>query len=324
MPYLQEISREQPGVFLFLIDQSKSMEEPFAHNNAGEPISRAAVVAEALNNTLEELVNRCVRDEGVRDYFHVGVIGYGKFNRAAFSWEGEMAKRSIVSISRVARNATVEEQEIETTVRGQTVRERATVYRWVTPQAVGSTPMNSAFQLAHQAMEQWVYRHPQSYPPIVINITDGMANDVESKEELLASARRLTDLKTTDGNVLLINCHISGGENEPVVFPWSPLDLPKDSYARLLFEMSSEISERLRDVICEIFGRDASQIPMLKGMAYNADAVALVKVLDIGTRQAIVLPSDAGFDSLTTNDAPVEIEPAPEEEKPTEGPESFS
>ena len=122
-----------------------------------------------------------------------------------------------------------------------------------------------------------------------------MANDVSSEEELLATAQRMTALKTSDGNTLLINCHISGGNEAPVLFPWNPMQLPRDPYAKLLFDMSSELSQRHRAIICEIFERDLESTPTIRGMAFNADAVALVKLLDIGTRQAFTFaPPAAG------------------------------
>ena len=52
MTYSQEISQEFPGAFLFLVDQSKSMDKPFGSDKEGKPVSRAEVLAEALNNTL--------------------------------------------------------------------------------------------------------------------------------------------------------------------------------------------------------------------------------------------------------------------------------
>ena len=64
--------------------------------------------------------------------------------------------------------------------------------------------------------------------------------------------------------------------------------MPADRYARLLFEMSSQLSDRHRAVICEIFDRELEDTPTMRGMAFNADPVALVKLLDIGTRQAMV------------------------------------
>jgi hypothetical protein len=291
--YSQEISRDRRGAFLFLVDQSRSMEKEFSKDDAGQSVSRATVVANALNSTLEELVNRCMRDEGVRDYFDIGIIGYGRTSRPEFCWRKALSGRRLVSISEVAANAELEEREITTMVRGRMIAEQVTVSRWIEPVAGESTPMNAAFRLATATLEEWIYSHPTSFPPVIINITDGMANDVTSEEELLATAQRLTALKTSDGSALLINCHIAGGSEAPVLFPWSAMQLPRDPYAKLLFEMSSELSARHRAIICEIFDRDLSATPSIRGMAFNADAVALVKLLDIGTRQAFTFTPPA-------------------------------
>nr|CAX83775.1 conserved uncharacterized protein [uncultured bacterium] len=295
MTYSQEISRETPGAFLFLVDQSRSMNKEFGKSQDNGPVTRAAVVADALNNTLAELVNRCTRDEGVTDYFEIGVIGYGRTSRPAFCWEDGLARRTMVPISEVAAHARTETSEVETIVRGNAVKETVTISKWLSPVALESTPMNAALIMARATLEQWIYNHPKSFPPIVINITDGMANDVNSEEELLVTARRLTNLKTTDGNVLMINCHISGDVKRPVVFPWSPLEIPDEPYAKLLFEMSSEMPNRHKAVICELFNRDLDTTPTVRGMAFNADAVALVKLLDIGTRHAFAFPQESRF-----------------------------
>ncbi|WP_135075528.1 vWA domain-containing protein [Terasakiella sp. SH-1] len=287
--YSQEISSSTPGAILFLVDQSRSMNKPFGTNASGQPVKRAEVVAEALNNTLAELVNRCTRDEGVSDYFEVGVIGYGRNSRPEFCWEGPLKGRRMVSISEVAKHAHVEQKTIETEVRGTIVNETVSVSSWLSPVAGESTPMNGAINMARQTLEEWIYRNPKCFPPIVINITDGMANDVSSANELIMSTKRLTDLTTTDGQVLLINCHITDENDTTVTFPWSKMELPDEDYARILFEMSSDMPERYKAIICEIFDRDQSQTPIVKGMAFNADATALVKLLDIGTRQAFVI-----------------------------------
>ncbi len=306
MAYSEEISREHPSAFLFLIDQSLSMNKPFTHNPAGKPIKRAAYVANAVNKTLEELVSRCLRDDGVRNYFEIGVIGYGKPGKPTFCWEGALSGRGMVPIAEVAANANLVEQEIETKVRDEVITETVTVSQWVKPGAYDATPMKKAFLLAHAALEQWIAKHGSSFPPIVINITDGMANDVNSEEELLIAAQKVTNLKTTDGNVLMFNCHIDSDGKQPVVFPSVEGDLPDDPYARLLFKMSSEMSDRQRAVICELLERDVFSTKSLRGMAYNADAVALVRLLDIGTQQAVALPQDAlgldGDDDMMDDD----------------------
>jgi hypothetical protein len=67
MAYSAEISRKNPTCFLFLIDQSGSMADPFG---TGESKKRKADgVADAINNLLRELGIRCAKDEGIREFW---------------------------------------------------------------------------------------------------------------------------------------------------------------------------------------------------------------------------------------------------------------
>ena len=72
MPYASRTTRVNPGCFLFVIDQSGSMADKM-----DEGASKADNVATIMNRLLSELIVSCSREEGVRDYFDVGVIGYG-------------------------------------------------------------------------------------------------------------------------------------------------------------------------------------------------------------------------------------------------------
>src|SRR5579871_6938009 len=99
MPYTAEISRTNPSCFLFLIDQSGSMEDPIpASPDADGPApaagrTKAEGVADAINRLLQNLVIKCAKSEGVRDYYHIGVIGYGNKTGPAFS--GPLADRDL-------------------------------------------------------------------------------------------------------------------------------------------------------------------------------------------------------------------------------------
>jgi len=65
--------------------------------------SKADVVADALNRLLTELAIRSAKEEGVRDYFHVAIIGYGgRSVQSAFG--GALKGRDLVPISQVADN----------------------------------------------------------------------------------------------------------------------------------------------------------------------------------------------------------------------------
>jgi hypothetical protein len=83
MPYTAEISRANPSAFLFIIDQSGSMDERMDTEQ-----TKAQFVADVLNKTLYQLVIRCTRADGlrheVRNYFDLGVIAYGDSVRAGF------------------------------------------------------------------------------------------------------------------------------------------------------------------------------------------------------------------------------------------------
>ncbi len=65
MTYQAEISRDNPSCFLFLIDQSTSMEEDVSAGDGTQ--QKAAGVADTMNRWLQELSIKCAKSEGVRD-----------------------------------------------------------------------------------------------------------------------------------------------------------------------------------------------------------------------------------------------------------------
>ncbi|MGN6811427.1 MAG: VWA domain-containing protein, partial [Thermomicrobiales bacterium] len=111
MPYAAEISRSNPSCFLFLVDQSGSMEDGWA-GEAGK--QKADGLATIINRLLQNLVLKCAKSEGVRDYYHVGVIGYGgdgTANRVGAAFVGPLAGRDLAPLSDIANNpARIEER----------------------------------------------------------------------------------------------------------------------------------------------------------------------------------------------------------------------
>src|SRR5881296_1135946 len=197
MSYTAEISRRNPSCFLFLIDQSGSMVDPFGGEESGR--RKADQVADVINRLLQNLVIKCAKEEGVRDYYHVGVIGYGAHVGPAFS--GSLAGREFVPISEIANMpARIEERTRKTDdgVGGlvdQTIRFPV----WFDPVANGGTPMCQALAQAHSILQRWLAQHPDCFPPIVINITDGEATDGDPS----GAADTIGKLRSNDGEVLL-------------------------------------------------------------------------------------------------------------------------
>jgi hypothetical protein len=272
MPYTAEISREAKSCFLFLIDQSTSMSGAIGGSN-NKPKKDA--VADAINKLLDNLVIKCTKSEGVRDYYDIGVIGYGSTVGNAFPSRPENER--LLSIPTIATSAKIEERTRK--VPDDTsalVDEAYKVSVWFRPQASGGTPMCAALQQAESILAAWLPSHQNSYPPIVINITDGESTDGDPT----AAAQAIRNGATADGAVLLFNIHISGHSASPITFPDNEGVLPNDE-AKLLFRMSSILPENLRTSARaegHLVGESA------RGFAFNADLTQLIQFLDIGTR----------------------------------------
>ncbi|WP_263785237.1 vWA domain-containing protein [Salinibacter grassmerensis] len=283
MPYSAEISRQQPTAILLLLDQSASMQEPFggAEKTGDAAPSRARVLADTVNDLLQNLVLRCAKEEGVRDYFHVGVIGYGqRVQRLVQPTEEYDPGTGLVPISHLADRPQRMEQRVKEVDDGDggTTETRVKTPIWFDPQAKNGTPMCQALDLAAQSVRDWIDQHPHSFPPIVLNVTDGEATDGDP----LRYAQELRSFATDDGEVLLFNIHLSASEEAPAELPSTTDEVPKDDeYAEVLFQMSSRLPFSMRSAA----EQEGYSVTLdTRGFVFNADPVSLVTFLEIGTR----------------------------------------
>lgn len=268
-----EITRTNPSAFLFLIDQSSSMAEPFGEKDQyGDAPTKAEAVAQALNNLLRSLILTCSKSEGIRDYFEVSVIGYGA--RVGPAWGGALAGREIASISEVAQGFT---RLVTRPVGAGGGSEVIRTPVWVEPVAEGSTLMCTALEQAYQILSFWLARNPVSFPPVIVHITDGEATDGDPNPYLAA----LGTLGSQNGRVTLFNVHLSSRRNAvPVSFPDTDEGLP-DDFARMLFRHASLLTPHMRSVAWE------NGMPLTeraRAFVLNADPSLLVLALEIGTR----------------------------------------
>jgi hypothetical protein len=275
MPYSAEINRTNPTCFVFLVDHSNSMREPFAGQ---EDKQKSEGVADAINRLLQNLILKCAKSDGIRDYFYVGVIGYG--GTVASALGGGIAGQTLVPISALANNPL----RVEPRTRkvddgaGGILEQKFKFPIWVEAKAAGRTPMCEAFGLAKQYLEVFLGRFAACYPPLVINITDGMATDGDP----YPAAKSVRQLAGSDGNVLLFNAHVSAKQALAIEFPSADACLP-DNFAKLLFRMSSKLPPRLFEAA------RAEKYPVqpeARGFVFNADLVSVIRFLDIGTRVA--------------------------------------
>jgi uncharacterized protein YegL len=270
--YSAEISRANPSCFMFVIDQSGSMSDPWGGETGKK---KADGVADSINRLLQDLVIKCAKEEGVRDYYHVGVIGYGSSVAPAFS--GALAGQSLVPISQIAdKPARLDERKKKVDDgAGGLVEQTVRFPIWFEPKAGGGTPMNQALGQAATVLDGFVKGHSDSFPPVVIHITDGESTDGDPT----AAMSRLTSMSTSDGDVLLFNVHVSSNPGT-IAFPNSPDGLP-DAYARTLFNGASPLTDFMRQVASE---HNANTAEGARAFVLNATPIEVVQALDIGTR----------------------------------------
>ena len=272
MPYVAEISRGNPTAFLFIVDQSGSMEDKMVTGQ-----SKAKQVADVLNRTLASLITRCTKSEGTRNYFEIGVIGYSG-NGVSNGFQGALSSSIMNPISSIEAAPL----RIEERVRkmddgaGGLVESKIKFPVWFEPCASGGTPMCEAISTAVKELAAWCDAHPDSYPPTVLHITTGESTDGDPEQV----ANYLRQIHTNDGSVLMFNLHISTSGLPPIVFPASETNLP-DTYAKLLFRMSSPLPEHLVNFAQE---KDFNVGMESRGFMFNAEAVQLVEFFEIGTR----------------------------------------
>jgi hypothetical protein len=275
--YTAEISRDNPSCFLFLIDQSTSMEDEISAGDGSQ--AKANGVADTMNRWLQELSIKCAKSDGIRDYYHVGVVGYGR--RVGPCVNGTSAGKEMAPISEIAENPSRLEERTKKVSDGvgglldQTIRFPV----WLDPVADGGTPMCRAAGEAKRILTEWLTAHPDCFPPIVIHITDGESTDGNPRERI----QELTNLASSDGNVMVFNIHMSDNPNaNSVTFPDSVDELP-DEYSKMLFETSSPLTPTMRALATE---HGFSPSETARSFVLNADMILLVQAIDIGTRPA--------------------------------------
>ena len=277
--YEQSISRKRPGCVVFLLDRSDSMNRSWG--GSSETLAQGA--ARAINSILMELCLRAQKGQGVSyHYFDVGIFGYGVRPVAGgegveSAFGGPLANRALVPIPEIRDNPIAVREVPSRDVGGATVRMPV----WVEPIHGYRTPMCQAIAVAGQHVYEWAQTHPESFPPIIINITDGFVTDNPYDGASLDDwADRLTGIATQDGQALLFNIFVAPEPGGDVVFPASAGGLPDPGPD--LFRISSMLPDPMAR---NAASAGITPVPGSRGFAFNvSDSTMLVKILEIGTR----------------------------------------
>lgn len=269
---LAVISRANPALFVFLLDQSGSMADAVG---SAPNKSRAQAVAETINKMLMDMIIRCAKADRVADYYHVAVWGYGPSVKPAF--EGALSDKQILTISEIADSPLRIEKRLRTDHDGNAAEISYAV--WVEPASEGGAPMCKALRDAYRVVRDWIANgHEDAFPPIIFHLSSGDATDGDPR----VPAKNLTRLKTRYGSVLLFNCCLSYVGGDPILYPDSDDAIP-DEYAKILFEMSSRLTSQMR----ESLRQQGVQVgDRSRGFTYQSTFVDIMRLLSIGTRSA--------------------------------------
>lgn len=283
--YSSRITRLNPTAFVILIDQSGSMEEQITFDSIR--MSKSEAVTIAANMLISELVNRSRREDGIRDYFDIAAIGYSNDRaRSLLCAEGTFTRPSLINQAVCRTKLYTKERTLPNGHKVVTTTEQKL---WIEPCAEGGTPMYDAFVKAHELVEKWCRKgsNLRSYPPTIFNITDGEASDC-SDDQLIRLADKIKSIRTEDGNVLLINMHLSGSSSDKTtVFPSEEKLFENNKYAQLLFRLSSTMPANYEENIVRIKG--TYDRPPFRGMSFNTSIADIIAMMNIGSISVSVI-----------------------------------
>ena len=266
--YQEQLSSSKPGLIIIMIDQSVSMSFPYANS------TKAELAALAVNRVIAEIITACTVGDEIRDRCYVAVIGYGKGVNVIF----------LDKVSELAKNPnTITVKKKVSDGAGGLVEVDEIVRVFVNDTAIGGTPMREAFQQAYIGVDKFISNNPSSFPPIVINITDGEPSTT-SIAIVATEANKLAQLKTSDGNVIIINAHISTASAGKIELPNNNAGFSGNEFANFLFDISTVLPDTLANRAKQTgFNVQSGS----RGFVYNADVETLIRILNFGSLGAL-------------------------------------
>lgn len=293
MAYEQMIGSDHPGLFLILIDNSGSMRQMVN----GTDKTKAEMAIDSVNRLIHELCLRCDKKGIISRRFYLGVIEYGK---------GVAETKLRGFIDEIEKKAEITYKIFEsTTPDGEIVKMKKEIKTWIKctlPESSWDTPMHEAFRTAKKIIEQWFtsknskalkgFDPNLSFPPIIINVSDGAPNEPYLQDTIKA-ANEILDMYSDDGNCLLMNIHIDPNVmgKESIILPSSIDDLGNQNaidfqYRKFMFEISSIIPKNLLNIANQEFSKNAIT-PINENsryFIYGANEDLLTRFFIYGTR----------------------------------------
>ena len=231
--------RLNPHLLILMIDKSGSMNELLENGQ-----TRSEMVASVINRTIEEIIKRNQQDGKVKDRTRIVIISYSN--------EVKIEKAGLLTD---LFNNPLEVVEVEQKVpdgNGGLVTIKKKQRIWTKPigkDEQGCTCMAEAFAVATRILKEIV--SPESYPPIIVNITDGYPQfpietidyTEENMVEVLSSSIEQTKQQVKElsaqGKPIIFN--LCFGEGTSIVFPIKEDLQENDFMSKFMYDISSKM-----------------------------------------------------------------------------------
>jgi hypothetical protein len=277
-PFVQRVNTARPAYFVLLLDHSNSMNRRVT---AGAVRARDAV-ADVVNDLLYRLFQESRKPDGYRHYFDVSVLGYGLGTEgdAVVSRLPEGRERMAINEFKGAWLRISEVERLQQLPGGGTTKVTVRQPVWVeSVPGRGNTVTATAFRHASTLVESWIAEHPESFPPVVLNVSDGGWTG----EDPMNVVRALQEQATELGPTLVFNCQLtevqSTDTRRQLLFP-SRIPDGYDRRTKELFMLSSPLPDSM---LKEARDRGVDVSEGARGLVYNAPVSRVVDFLQIGT-----------------------------------------
>lgn len=248
-------------------------------------MSKAQALTIISSALITELIDRCRRTDGLRNYYDIAIVGYGDDKV-----EMLLGDEGFVAIDALARRTTIPltlQYELQQEEQVKVIEQ--TIPAWFEDKAEGNTPMYEALLRVKELVEEWCGREQnrESFPPIVINISDGEISD-GSYGEMMDITSLIRRQATNHGNTLLLNIHLeSNSDLHSLIFPTEQELIGATTAMQMMAEASSSMPEIFNAEIIKLKGGGAK--PPFKAMGYNANILEVISIMNIGSRSGPAL-----------------------------------
>ena len=127
------------------------------------------MAASVVNGAVVRAIVRSTVGTNGKDYCYFSLIGYRPGSHASPVLAGALAGKWAASKSDLPANGEYVPLSVLADGGSYQLMEKS----WLSPVADGTTPMADAFGIAEIIVKEWIDQRPDTFPPIVINVTDG-------------------------------------------------------------------------------------------------------------------------------------------------------